>query len=159
MSHVICDMSNVTCHMSHNTWNIIIVCFSDKVVDLFVVSRAKIIMFFLLDNTTKSHIQETPNLPTDAYRSTNIFLVEKNKIKKFNPERLLVFKALRVGPQMHQSNTFRAWTFHGCNLKQLLVLRLHKSVDEFTSPLVEHLPHMDDPCMKHCQVEVQEKYC
>ena len=38
---------------------------------------------------------------------------------------------------VHQSNASRAWTFHGCNLEQLLVLRLYKSVDECTSQLVK----------------------
>ena len=44
--------------------------------------------------TTKSSMRETPNLSTDADRSINLK-------KKINPERLLVFKALQVGPQMH----------------------------------------------------------
>ena len=41
-----------------------------------------------------------------------------------------------------------AWTFHGCNLEQILFLRLYESVDECTSPLVKHLPRVDDPFMQ-----------
>ena len=64
--------------------------------------------------------------------------------KKINAERLFVLKALQVGPQMHQSNTSHAWPIHRNNS---LFLRLYESVGECTSPLVEHLPHMADPCM------------
>ena len=76
-----------------------------------------------------------------------IFFVEE-KIY-INPERLLVFKALRVGPQMHQS-TSRTPPTRGPSQSAIwnnsLFLRLLKSVDECTSPLVKHLPRVDDPC-------------
>ena len=76
-----------------------------------------------------------------------IFFSSEKKFKIFNPEQLLVFKALQVSPQMHQSNTSHACTIHGCNLEKLLVLRLYELVDECTSPLVEHLPYMANLCM------------
>ena len=63
-----------------------------------------------------------------------------------NPERLLVFKALRVGPQMHQSTSPTPTTLGpsmGAIWKISLFLRLYDSVDECTSPLVEHLLRMD----------------
>ena len=68
----------------------------------------------------KSRIWETPNLLNDVDNSNHIFFSNK---KKFNLELLLVFKALQVRPQMHQSNTSHAWTIHGCNLEQLLVFK------------------------------------
>ena len=83
---------------------------------------------------------------------------------------------------VYQSNTSHAWTFHGCNLEQLLVFKalqvgsrvhqstsqtpptrrrsmyviqnnslflgLYESVDECTSPLVEHLPRVKNPFMQ-----------
>ena len=52
----------------------------------------------------KSCIRETPNPLTKADITTNFFF-EKKREKKINPDRLLVFKALRVGPQMHQSTS------------------------------------------------------
>ena len=48
---------------------------------------------------------------------------------KFNPERLLVFKALRVGLRVnhlspvHWSNTSHAWPIHVCNSEQFLVFK------------------------------------
>ena len=61
----------------------------------------------------ESCIQETPNL------SSNFFLLKKNK-KKNNPEQLLV---LRFYELVHQSITTHVWTFHGCDLEQLLVFK------------------------------------
>ena len=61
------------------------------------------------------------------------------------------FKVLQVGPQMHRStsqtpskcrpSTGAIWNNSSC-------LRLYKLVNECTSPLVEHLPRMDNPCMQ-----------
>ena len=48
-------------------------------------------------------MRETPNLSTDADRSTNLK-------KKINPEQLLVFKSLQFGQQMHATVTrHRDW--------------------------------------------------
>ena len=52
------------------------------------------------DHSLKSRTGETPNLSTNAKKITNIFL-----LKEINPERLLVFKALQVGPQVHKSTS------------------------------------------------------
>ena len=38
--------------------------------------------------------------------------------------------------------------FMGAICNNSLFLRLHKSVDKYTSPLVEHLPRVADPCMQ-----------
>ena len=99
--------------------------------------------------TKKSRIRETQNLLTDADRSPNIFVVvEKRRRKKFNLEQLLVFKALRVGPQMHQSIS-RTPPTHGPSTGAIwtnsLFLRLYGLVHKCTSPSVEHLPRMDLP--------------
>ena len=54
---------------------------------------------------------------------------------KFNMEWLLIFKVVRVGPQMHQSNTSHVWTIHRCNLEQFLIfkaLRVGQRVHEST---------------------------
>ena len=56
------------------------------------------------------------------------------------------FLRLYTNAPLHQSNTSHAWTFHGCNLEQVLVLSLCESVNECTSPLVKHLPCVDDQC-------------
>ena len=55
----------------------------------------------------KSCMQERPNHSTNANRNTNkqYLFFEEKKEKKFNPERLFVFKALLVGPQKHQSTS------------------------------------------------------
>ena len=90
---------------------------------------------------SKSCLRETPNLLTNVDRSKNIK-------KKINQERLLVFRALQDGPQMDQSTSPPAWTFQGCNLEQLLVFKALELVDECTSPLFKHLPHVDAPCMQ-----------
>ena len=53
-------------------------------------------------------------------------------------------KALWVGPQMHQSTSPPV----GAIWNNSLFLRLYESVDKCTSPLVEHLPRVDDPCIQ-----------
>ena len=116
----------------------------------FIVSCTKIYIPHILSFPKKSNIGETPNLSTDADRSTNIFQLENNKIKS-NPERLHVFKALRVGPQMHQSTSQthpRRGPTTGAIWNNSSFLRLFKSIYECTSPLVEHLPCVDNPCMQ-----------
>ena len=57
-----------------------------------------------------SRIWETQNVLTNADNSTNTFFFVRKILKKFNPEPLFVFKALRIGPQMLQSNTSYACT-------------------------------------------------
>ena len=52
--------------------------------------------------------------------------------KKSTPERLLVLKALRVGPQMHQSSSLGPST--GAIWNNSLFLWLYESVDKGTSP-------------------------
>ena len=96
-----------------------------------------------------NRIRETPNLSTNADRSTNIFLLKKNKLQ-FNPERILVLKALRVGPKMHQSTSPsppRRGPSTDATLNNSLFLRLYESVHKCTSPLVKHLPRVDHQCM------------
>ena len=63
--------------------------------------------------------------PIQFWRGCVIYLKKK---KKINPERLLVFKALQIGPQMHKSTNRTPPT---CGPST--------SVD---------LPHMDNPCMQ-----------
>ena len=77
--------------------------------------------------------------------------IGKQKRKKFNPERLLVLKALWVRPQvhqctswtppMHEPSTGAIWINSSC-------LGLYESVDECTSPPVKHRPRVDDSCMQ-----------
>ena len=102
-----------------------------------------------LNHTQKSSLRETPNLLTNAERNTNSCLLKRRK-KSINPERLLVFKALQVGPQMHQSTSQKPPT-HGPSTGAIwnisLFLRLYVVVDECTSPLVKHLLRMEDPCI------------
>ena len=67
-----------------------------------------------------------------------------------NIDILLVFKALRIDPQMHQSTNQIPPTggpSTGAIWYNSLFLTLFESVDECTSPLVEHLPHVDNPYM------------
>ena len=89
----------------------------------------------------KSRIRETANLLTNADKSTHFFCCLLKK--KFNPEQLLVYKALQVGPQMHQS-TSRTPPTSGPSMGAIWnnssFLRLYKSVDECTSLQVKHLP-------------------
>ena len=65
--------------------------------------------------------------------------------------RNLVFKALWVGRQVHQS-TSRTPPTHGRSMYAIqnnsLFLGLYESVEECTSPLVKHLPRVGDPCMQ-----------
>ena len=78
-------------------------------------------------------------------------VINLKKRKKFNPEWLLVFKALQIGPQMHQSMSRAPPTCGpstGAIWNNSLFLRLYESVDEYTSPLVKHLPRVDNPCMQ-----------
>ena len=105
-------------------------------------------MYFMYANASSSNsFSETPNFSTNADRSTNIFLFKK----KIYPERLLIFKAQRVGPQMHQSTSQTPPTC-GSSTRAIwnnsLFLRLYELVDKCTSPLVEHLPHVNNKCMQ-----------
>ena len=61
------------------------------------------IMFDVFQPFKKSRIWEIPNLSPSGDRSTNI------KFKIINPERLLVFKALRVGLQIQSLATQMAY--------------------------------------------------
>ena len=61
----------------------------------------------------ESCIRETPNL------STNIFLLKQNIKKTIRNNSLF----LRFYELVHQSNTSHLWTFHGCDLEQLLVFK------------------------------------
>ena len=91
-----------------------------------------------------------PNLSIDEDRSTYIFFGKK-KTKKINPERLLIFKTLQVGPQMHQSTSLTPPTrglSTGAIWNNCSFLRLYKLVDTCTSQLGEHLPCVDNPCMQ-----------
>ena len=95
----------------------------------------------------KSCIRETPNLSTDADRSTNIFCWKK----KFNTEWLLVLRALWVGPQIHQSTSQTPPTCEpspGAIGNNSSFIRLYELVDECTSRLVKHLPQVDNACMQ-----------
>ena len=104
----------------------------------------------------KSRIRVTKNLSTNADSRTNTILkrLRDLSLKKYiyiNPEQLLVFKALQIGAQMHQSGSRTAPTrgpSTGVIWNNSSFLRLYKSVDECTSPIVEHLPRMDNPCMQ-----------
>ena len=81
------------------------------------------------------------------WRDCLIYLLKK----KINPEQLLVFKALQIGPQMHQSTSLTPRTrgpSTGAIWNNSSLLRLYKSVDECTSPQVKHLPRVDNPCMQ-----------
>ena len=75
------------------------------------------------------------------------FVIIEKKKKKIYLEQLLIFKALSVCPQMHQS-TSQTHPMHGHSTGAIWnnssFLRLYKSVNECTSPIVEHLPHMDN---------------
>ena len=68
-----------------------------------------------------------------------------------NLEQLLVFKALWVGWRGHQS-TSRTPPTHGRSRYVIqnnsLFLGLYELVNECTNPPVEHLPRVDNPCMK-----------
>ena len=68
-----------------------------------------------------------------------------------NLEQLLVFKALRVGWQVHQSAN-RTPPTRGRSMyaiqNNFSFLGLYKMVDKCTSPPVKHLPRVDDPCMQ-----------
>ena len=61
------------------------------------------------------------------------------------------FRALRVGQRVHQS-TSRTPPMRGQSMYAIqnnsLFLGLYESVNECTSPLVKHLPRVDDPCMQ-----------
>ena len=97
------------------------------------------------------HTGDTESLDRCGYKHQYFFAwkKEKKKKKKINPDQLLVFKALQVGPQMHQSTSQTPPT-HGPSTgaisKNSLFLRLYKLVDKCTSPQVKHLPRMDNPC-------------
>ena len=70
---------------------------------------------------------------------------------------LSIFKALWVGQRVHQS-TSRTPPTGGRSMYAIqnnsFFLGLYELVDECTSSLVEHLPHMNNPCMQsrttHC---------
>ena len=105
-----------------------------RIIGVVIYKSTKIsIMVFL--SKKKSRSRETQNVSTDADRSTNISFWKKRR-KKFNPERLLVFKALWVGPQVHQSSS---WTPPMCGpstgtiWNYSLFLGLYESVNECTS--------------------------
>ena len=82
----------------------------------------------------KSRIQETPNLSTNAENSHNNFFWNKLWRKKIQSGSTPCFKALQVGPQMHQLNTSHAWSIHGCNLEQLLVFKLSEDAPGLLRP-------------------------
>ena len=66
------------------------------------------------------------------------------------PERFLIIRALRVGPQMHQSTSQTppmCGPSTGAIWNNSLFLRLNELVKMCTSPLVVHLPRMDDLCI------------
>ena len=68
-----------------------------------------------------------------------------------NLKQLLLFKALRVGRQVHQSTSQTPPT-HGRSMYAIQnnssFLGLNELVNECTSPPVEHLPRVDNPCMQ-----------
>ena len=106
--------SHLRRHQStHPEWTIVIFSLLPSLVaffDLVLLSGSNCLLFaffLLLFNPSsmlpvkKSHIRETPNLLTDAGRSTKNILLKKYS----NLEQLFVFKALWVGPKMHQSTS------------------------------------------------------
>ena len=75
-----------------------------------------------------------------------IFFVKK----KINPKQLW-FLRLYECPQMHQSTSRTPPTrgpSMGAILNNSLFLRLYKSVNKCTNPLVKHLPCVDNTCMQ-----------
>ena len=87
----------------------------------------------------KFRIRETPNLRTNADRSTIFFL----KKKKIIPEQLLVLRLCELvhkctSPLIeHLPRLDLPWVQSGT--------RLYKSINKRTSPLLDYLPHVDDP--------------